>query len=153
MVKLTQIFFVGTVRFTKTLTTTARWITGNSFSVWRREGVYFFFGLVYFSRSLFMLHCDFSAITAFQSLGYTCYSSLRTFSTWWWHDVGEFSTEKGPDTCVRESVLAVFLPALGSWQRPQSVLAILCGWPDRSRGGDCANKRTWFNLQYLRHAV
>lgn len=38
----TDSFFVGTVRFTKTLTTTASWITGNSFSVWRREGVYFF---------------------------------------------------------------------------------------------------------------
>lgn len=45
--------WVGTARFTKTLTTTAGWITGSSFSVWRRGGVYFFsFGL-FLQKSLY----------------------------------------------------------------------------------------------------
>lgn len=82
MVKLTQIFFCGDCQVYKNPYNHGKMNNWKLFLGVEKRRCVFFFGLVYFSKSLFMLECDFSAITAFQSLGYACYSSLRTFSTW-----------------------------------------------------------------------
>lgn len=98
---------------------------------------------------LFMLNSDFSPpFTDFQSLGYTCSSPLWTFPTQRWHDVGEFSSEKGLNSCVMESSWTEWLPVLSTcWPSYADDLS------KNHRRRLCTEGRTRSSLQYLRRAL